>query len=663
MGSPQCPRLEQSGHERSDGRHNGGVNFYEVLRRRFEPHMAKTFLTTPASASEGHGAGEASSRTVLTYGDIHELSWRAACWLADVGVRAGDRVLVQLPKSVDVIALYLGVLRLGAVYVPLNTAYTDAELDYFVGDCSPAVALLGDSRTLRSPAGVVTLRSADLAAALAGAGCADGTHDAAGSRVNGAEPVGSGHEDQGVKPTDDDRRATAAGFEGAGGVAPSEDGDLAALVYTSGTTGRPKGAMLTHANLTHNALSLCEQWAFSSDDVLLHTLPLFHVHGLMVALHTAMASGAGLILTSRFDPDTVLGCLRCATVMMGVPTHYARLVERKDFNEETCANVRLLVSGSAPMTAALHRAVAARTGHEVLERYGMSETLMLTSNPYKGQRVPGTVGFALPDTQVRIAPAEADPESASASGMVDADSEGPGMPGVVGADTDGTSAPGMENTPAERANAQGMLHLEVEVEGTHGHVEADAQQAGTPGVVEVKGPGVGPGYWNRPDATAESRTPDGWFITGDVGHLDAEGRLTLEGRQSDMIISGGLNVYPVEIEQALDAHPSVAESAVVGLPHSDLGEAVTAFVVLNAATPVSEGATGPQGGAAPTGAANQALPTDADLAQEFEHALVNLARFKHPKRYLVLSEMPRNAMGKVLKSELRSANTTTFANQ
>ena len=476
-------------------------SFFGLLRERFAPKMERPMLRAPGSPT-------------ATYGDIDERSARAAGWLASQGVGIGDRVVAQLPKSVDSVALYMGVLRLGAVYVPLNTAYTEAEVEWFVGDAEPAV-VVSDA-------------------------------DALAEGLAGARPC---HE------------IAACGPE-----------DLAALVYTSGTTGRPKGAMLTHGNLATNALALNEAWAFRPDDVLLHALPIFHVHGLMVALHTAMLSACEIIFLERFEAGEVLACLPEATVMMGVPTHYSRLMALDDFDTAACRRIRLLVSGSAPMTAALHRSVAGRTGCEVLERYGMSEALMITSNPYDGPRVAGTVGHALPGIEVRVC-----------------DNDGP--PSV-----------------------------------------------GQAGMVQVRGPNVGPGYWRRPDATAGSRTGDGWFITGDIGRLDDRGRLTLEGRAGDMIISGGLNIYPVEIEQALDAHPAVAESAVVGLPHPDLGEAVAAFVV---AEPGSGGGRH-------------------RLASDLAGTLSDLARFKHPKRYVIVDELPRNAMGKVLKSELRAENAGLF---
>ena len=480
-----------------------GGGIYDLLRHRFEQGTDRPCLRVPGG-------------TTVTYGDMDERSARAAGWLQSQGVSAGDRVLVQLPKSVDAVALYLGVLRLGAVYVPLNTAYTPAEVDWFVADAEPAVAVRD-----------------------------------AGALAEGLD---------GCLPSP---RVTGRGPD-----------DLAALVYTSGTTGRPKGAMLTHGNLASNALTLNEAWAFRTDDVLLHALPIFHVHGLMVALHTAMLSTCEVVFLERFRADEVLACLPTATVMMGVPTYYSRLMALDGFDAAACSRIRLLVSGSAPMTAALHRAVAGRTGCEVLERYGMSEALMITSNPYDGPRVPGTVGFALPNIEVRVCAEDGRPV------------------------------------------------------------------AGQAGMVHVRGPNVGPGYWRRPGATSESRTADGWFVTGDMGRLDHEGRLTLEGRASDMIISGGLNVYPIEIEQALDAHPAVVESALVGLEHPDLGEAAVAFVV----------------------AEPEAAGDRDELVSALPDTLEDVARFKHPKRYVFVEGLPRNAMGKVLKAELRAGHADLFLN-
>ena len=476
--------------------------FFSLLRRRFDPALDRPFLRVPGGPT-------------MTYGDMDERSARAVRWLRDQGVSTGDRVVVQLPKSVDAVALYLGILRLGGVHVPLNTAYTPAEVDWFVADAEPA-AVVQDAGSLASG-------------------------------LDRSQPLG--------------------------GVVERNSEDLAALVYTSGTTGRPKGAMLTHGNLASNALTLNRFWAFTHHDVLLHALPIFHVHGLMVALHTAMLSACEMIFLERFDAGDALASLPDATVMMGVPTHYSRLMTLEGFDAAACGRIRLLISGSAPMTAELHRAVARRTGCRVLERYGMSETLMITSNPYDGARVAGTVGFALPGVDVRVCG------------------------------------------------------------------DGGAEVVGQAGMVQVKGPNVGPGYWRRPDATSESLTADGWFITGDVGRFDGDGRLTLEGRATDMIISGGLNVYPLEVEQVLDAHPAVAESAVVGLSHPDLGEAVTAFVV-------------PAPGASSAGG---------ELEPELVATLNDVARFKHPKRFVTVEQLPRNAMGKVLKAELRARYADLFS--
>ena len=473
--------------------------FFGLLRKRFASGMERPMLRVPGGP-------------IVTYGEMDARSALAAGWLGGQGVSAGDRVVAQIPKSSDAVALYLGVLRLGAVYVPLNTAYTEAEVDWFVSDAEPA-AVVRDAAALTA-------------------------------ELERAEPLT--------------------------GFADRRDDDLAALVYTSGTTGRPKGAMLTHGNLATNALALNEAWAFEPGDVLLHALPIFHVHGLMVALHTAMLSACEMIFLERFHPSLVLAELPEATVMMGVPTYYRRLLAHGGFDAAACRGTRLLVSGSAPMTAALHRSVADSTGCEVLERYGMSEALMITSNPYDGPRVPGTVGPALPGVEVRVW------------------------------GDDGCAPPGQA------------------------------------GMVQVRGPNVGPGYWRRPEASCDSRSPDGWFITGDIGRLDADGRLMLEGRAGDMVISGGLNVYPAEIERVLDAHPAVVESAVVGLGHPDLGEAVAAFVV-------AEPAAGLDG-----------------LAADLAGTLGDVARFKHPKRIVLVDGLPRNAMGKVLKAELRNRYADLF---
>lgn len=493
------------------------ANFSELLRQRWAPRLDVVCLRVP-------------NGPILTYRDIDEQSARMASALQSCGVGVGDRVAVQVDKSADAVALYLACLRSGAVFLPLNTAYTPAEMEFFVDDAEPALVVTRPGTLDRLDAQVRTMDEA-------GGGS---FHDIA----DNAEPV-------------DD-------------IVERGPDDLAAMLYTSGTTGRSKGAMLTHANLASNALALYESWGFSPDDVILHTLPMFHAHGLFVALHCAMLGGNEIIFLPRFDVDAVISHLPETTVMMGVPTHYARLLADERFAAEACSNVRLFTSGSAPMTAALHAEITARTGHEILERYGMTEALMITSNPYEGARVPGTVGFALPGVEVRV------------------------------------------------TNELG------EVVG-----------AGTTGGVEIRSTALFAGYWRLPDKTASEFRDGGWFVTGDVGTLDDEGRLTLEGRSGDMIISGGFNVYPKEIEMVLDDVPGVDESAVIGAPHPDFGEAVVAIVVREPGSTVD--------------------------AAELDAALDGtLARFKHPKRYLFADELPRNSMAKVQKAGLRADHATLF---
>ncbi|HKU17020.1 MAG TPA: malonyl-CoA synthase [Steroidobacteraceae bacterium] len=461
-------------------------------------HPDRLFLRTPAGQR-------------LTYGAMTRLVDIVATALARRSVTAGDRVVAQVEKSPEAIALYLACLRLGAVFVPLNTAYTKAEIDYFIGDADPKVAV----------------------------GIAHG--GVALAELVRGEP--------GPLP-----RAAAG---------PS---DLAALLYTSGTTGRSKGAMLTRTNLASNAIALAQAWQFTENDVLLHALPIFHVHGLFVAINTVLASGSSMLFLPKFDADEVVRLLPEATVMMGVPTFYTRLLQHPALTRDAAASIRLFVSGSAPLLAETHREFRARTGHAILERYGMSETLMNTSNPYEGERVPGSVGPALPGVEVRIA----DPQS-------------------------GTQLP----------------------------------QADAVGVIEVRGPNVFRGYWRMPEKTAAEFRDDGFFSTGDVGRRDARGYVFIVGRAKDLIISGGYNVYPVEVETELDALAGVAESAVIGVPHPDFGEGVTAVVVTRAGAELDESA----------------------LRTALEQ---RLAKYKLPKRIVFASELPRNAMGKVQKAELRN---------
>ena len=475
---------------------------------------------------------ETADATSLTYGGLIERSGRAANALVELGVEPGDRVAAQVDKSTDAIVLALACFRAGAALLPLNTAYTLAELEYYLGDAEPALTLcrpqlLSSTRQLASKLGLPAVESLGVAR--------DGTF---------AEKIAD----------------APSKFD----TVPRAPGDLAAILYTSGTTGRSKGAMLTHQNLSSNALALVDCWRFTSADRLLHALPIFHTHGLFVAVNVALLSGATMIFQNRFDPDAVIAAMPRATSLMGVPTFYTRLLDHPGLTREACANMRLFVSGSAPLLAETHAAWRERTGFSILERYGMTETNMITSNPCEGERRAGTVGFPLPGVTVRIC----EPES-------------------------GAPVPD-----------------------------------GEIGVIEVKGPNVFRGYWRMPEKTAQEFRPDGFFITGDVGRVDADGYIHIVGRAKDLVISGGFNVYPKEVEDAIDAIEGVLESAVIGVPHPDFGEGVTAVVV-------------PRRGAA--------LTESAILAALHGR----LAKFKTPKRVFMVEALPRNAMGKVQKAALR----------
>ncbi|ROU03837.1 malonate--CoA ligase [Histidinibacterium lentulum] len=459
------------------------------------------------------------------------LAARIAGALREAGLRPGDRVAAQVAKSPEALALYAACARSGLVFLPLNTAYTAAELGYFVAD-SGAACLVCD------PA-----READLAPVAEGCGARLLTLDGGGGGTLMARAKGQS----------EDFATVARGEE-----------DLAALLYTSGTTGRSKGAMLTQRNLLSNAATLTELWQFTGRDVLLHALPIFHTHGLFVATNVMLEAGGSMIFLPGFEAGRVIDLMPRATALMGVPTFYTRLLEEDRFTRETAAGMRLFISGSAPLLEETHRQFEARTGHRILERYGMTETNMSTSNPYEGERRAGTVGFPLPGVELKIT----DPES------------GEGLP------------------------------------------------AGEIGMIEVRGPNVFRGYWGMPEKTAAELRADGFFITGDLGRVDADGYVQIVGRGKDLIISGGLNVYPKEVELVLDAVPGVLETAVIGVPHGDLGEAVVAVVV-------------PEPGAAPEEATLMAAANEA------------LARFKHPKRIAFLDALPRNTMGKVQKGALR----------
>ena len=484
-------------------------NLYTHFETRFRAHGGQPCLRLPDAPD-------------WTYAELEARVASAAGALAGLGLRPGDRVVVQTAKTPEAVALYLGCLKVGAVYVPLNTAYTPREVEYFLSDAEPALFVCGGDAPVAPDVPVATL-------------------DAAGG--------GS---------FTDAVRAAAAVTE----VADRRPDDLAAIVYTSGTTGRSKGAMISHGNLVSNAQTLCEAWGWRDDDVLLHALPIFHVHGLFVAMHCVFLTGTSMVFLPGFDADTFVEHLARSTVAMGVPTFYTRLLARGDFGRETCANMRLFISGSAPLTEQTFHAFEARTGHRILERYGMSETLMNTSNPLDGERVAGTVGFALPGLEVRIA---------SAGG--------------------------------------------------------DAPDPGAVGEIELRGPNVFCGYWRMPGKTVEEFRPDGFFRTGDMGRMDTEGRVSIVGRAKDLVISGGYNVYPKEVEALIDEMPEVVESAVIGVPHPDFGEGVVAVLV-----PAAE---------------------DVTLAAVEDALRGRLARFKQPKHVANLDVLPRNAMGKVQKNALR----------
>jgi len=496
-------------------------NLYEILQSRFPEEPEAPCLILPDGSQ-------------VSYGDLHRESARYAGLLVSLGVRPGDRVAAQVRKSPQALFLYLGCLRAGAVYLPMNDAYQRHEIEYFLGDaeprvfvCRPQIRGLADELAAKAGVGHV-LKLAD---------------DGDGSLAEAAA-------------SQPDRFTT---------VARTGD-DLAALLYTSGTTGRSKGAILTHRNLSSNAEVLHRYWGFRPGDVLLHMLPIFHVHGLFVAVHCALMNGSPMFFEPRFDAKRALALLPRSTVFMGVPTYYVRLLAEPGFLPELCAGMRLFISGSAPLLTETFDEFKARTGHTILERYGMTEGNMFTSNPYEGERRGGTVGFPLPGVTVRI---------------VD------------------------------------DLNRPVEV--------------GEIGQIQVRGPNIFRGYWRMPEKTREEFTADGFFKTGDMGKMDQDGYISIVGRSKDLIISGGLNVYPKEIEEMIDALPGVFESAVVGVPHPDFGEAVIAAVVRR----------GDEAGAA---------LTEAGIIGALKGALAN---FKVPKRVHFVDELPRNSMGKIQKNALR----------
>ncbi len=491
-------------------------NFYAALAATIDSSSERIFLETDDGRS-------------YTRADLARESARFARTMIDAGAVRGDRIAVQIDKSPASLFLYLGCLRAGLVYLPLNTAYQRGELMYFLQDAQPKVI-------------VCTPRSFDLMREISDAHAQLFTLDEEG-RGSLAD--------------------AAAGFPDEFETVDSEPDDLAVIIYTSGTTGRSKGAMVTHRNLLSNARALVDYWGFSDRDVLLHALPVFHIHGLFVANHCALLSGGKLLWHRKFDAKLVLRDLARATVMMGVPTFYTRLLADQGFDRDACCNVRVFISGSAPLLLETFKEFQKRTGQSILERYGMSEAGMICSNPLGGERRGGSVGFPLPGVAVRVAD----------------DHDRPLPLGEVGG-------------------------------------------------IQIKGENVFAGYWRMPDRTREEFTSDGYFRTGDVGTFDTDGYVSIVGRAKDLIISGGYNVYPREIELALEAMPGVTESAVIGIPHPDLGEAVTAVVV----------------------ARKDARLDPAALIAELKK---NFANYKVPKRVYLVEDLPRNAMGKVQKALLR----------
>ncbi|PLW77926.1 malonate--CoA ligase [Cohaesibacter celericrescens] len=474
----------------------------------------------------------------ITHQDFLATTAQIANVMTQIGMKPGDRVAAQVEKSAEALALYAACAQAGLVFLPLNTAYTVDELSYFIKDSGASLIVCDErSETKLIPVG-----------------------SALGARIETLNADGSGH-----------LMAQAAIMPAVFSTVDRDEDDLAAFLYTSGTTGRSKGAMLSQANLLSNAFTLAKEWRFTANDVLLHALPIFHTHGLFVASNVTLAAGGSMIFMPKFDSEKVIEILPKATVMMGVPTFYTRLLSEAGFTKALTSHMRLFVSGSAPLLAETHVQFEERTGHRILERYGMTETNMNTSNPYEGERRAGTVGFPLPGVDLKIT----NPDN--------------------------------------------------------GETLAD----GEIGQIEVRGPNVFKGYWQMPEKTAAELREDGFFITGDLGKIDSDGYVHIVGRNKDLIISGGYNIYPKEIELVLDEQPGVMETAVIGVPHPDFGETVLGIII-------------PQAGQSP------------DLESMMEAIKTSLARFKHPRKLIIMDELPRNTMGKVQKNILRDQYKTTF---
>jgi len=502
------------------------TNLYSQLEQRFPDDPSAVFI-------------EADADEIYTYGALRRLTARYANLLAELGVEKGDRVAVQVDKSPEAIFLYLACLRAGAVFLPMNTAYQAGEVDYILGDAAPQVFVCQPERF------------------------SDMRDLAARHCVPHVLTLGQAHDGTFIN-------AAAGKSEEFLTVPVDEAEDVAAILYTSGTTGRPKGAMLTHRNLASNTQSLHQVWQFRPGDVLLHALPIFHAHGLFVATNTQVWNGGAMLYLNNFDVDTVIDLLPRATVFMGVPTYYVRLLASQRFDRAACRNMRLFVSGSAPLLEETFLGFQERTGFTIVERYGMTETVMNTSNPLGGEKA-GSVGPPLPGVEARVT-----------------DDAG----NVLGPDEVGT--------------------------------------------IEVRGPNVLKGYWRNEEKTRSEFRDDGFFITGDMGRIDNEGYVWIMGRAKDLVISGGFNVYPKEVELAIDLIDGVDESAIIGLPHPDFGEGVTAIVVKK--------------------------PNGPDVTEQkiIDSLRGDLANYKVPKRVFFVDDLPRNTMGKVQKNQLRDRYTDTY---
>jgi len=482
-------------------------NLFHALQDAVKDSQQKRFLTSPSGLS-------------LSYGDFFDLAARYATALQSHGIEKGDRVLAKTAKSIHSLALYVSCLQQGVIFIPVNPLCSEEEMSYLINDAAPAIVVLDPDSSVATDIATETIGPSGTLSKLAS-----------------KSPPLTEH-------------------------ALSSSEDTAVILYTSGTTGKPKGVMISHRALIANGSALNQLWGFSQSDILLHTLPLFHVHGLFVAMHCAMFSAAEVIFLEKFSVSETIENLAIATVFMGVPTYYSRLLSRGDFTKDICSGMRLFTSGSAPMTEQTHHAFHGRTGHKILERYGMTEAGIISSNPLHGDRIPGSVGFALPGVQMRVSNEERECN-----------------PGEVG-------------------------------------------------IVEVAGDHLFTGYWRKPKETSEVFRNDGFLVTGDVGVMDEDGRLRLKGRNTDLIISGGENIYPKEIELHLDDVECVVESAVIGISDDDLGERIVAVIVARGI--FSE--------------------------QKVKEVLKNkLADFKFPKEFIIVEELPRNSMGKIQKSKLRDA--------